>query len=139
MGLGGSAALAVAIVRALDDTFRAESLRRAHQRTRVRMRESRARHAVRHRQHGRHLRPDAAVQQYRAAALFTTLAPQVPLPIVIGISGKESLTANNVAQVRAAWQRQPARYEALFDQIDALALAGADALAQRRSRRNWAS
>jgi len=53
----------------------------------------------------------------------------VPLPIVIGISGKESLTANNVALVRAAWQRQPARYEALFDQIDQLALAGVDALA----------
>jgi hydroxymethylglutaryl-CoA reductase len=51
------------------------------------------------------------------------------LPIVIGISGKESLTANNVAQVRAAWQRQPARYEAIFDQIDRLALAGVDALA----------
>ena len=50
------------------------------------------------------------------------------MPIVIGISGKESLTANNVAQVRAAWQRQPARYEAIFDQIDRLALAGVEAL-----------
>jgi len=30
--------------------------------------------------------------------------------------------------VRAAWQRQPARYERLFDEIDALALAGAAAI-----------
>jgi hydroxymethylglutaryl-CoA reductase len=59
---------------------------------------------------------------------FSPLIPKIPLPIVIGISGKESLTANNVAQVRAAWQRQPARYEALFDQIDQLALAGVDAI-----------
>ena len=47
---------------------------------------------------------------------------------MIGISGEESLTANNVALVRAAWERQPARYETLFDQIDELALAGVDAL-----------
>ena len=59
---------------------------------------------------------------------FSTLTTPVPLPIVIGISGKESLTANNVAQVRTAWERQPARYESLFDQIDRLALAGVDAL-----------
>jgi len=65
----------------------------------------------------------------KATPRFKPLATQVALPLVIGISGKESLTANNVAQVRAAWQRQPARYEALFDQIDRLALAGVDALA----------
>src|SRR5262249_88274 len=65
----------------------------------------------------------------KATPRFKPVATKAPLPLVIGISGKESLTANNVAQVRAAWQRQPARYEALFDQIDRLALAGVDALA----------
>ena len=50
------------------------------------------------------------------------------VPIVLGISGKESLTASTVAQVRAAWERQPERYEAIFDQIAALTVAGTDAL-----------
>jgi hydroxymethylglutaryl-CoA reductase len=51
-----------------------------------------------------------------------------PIPIVIGLTGVHSLTAHTVATVRAAWQKNPARYDAIFDQIDALVVDGVDAL-----------
>jgi hydroxymethylglutaryl-CoA reductase len=51
-----------------------------------------------------------------------------PLSFVIGVSGRESLTADHVAKVRAAWQRQPGRYDRIFDDIDSLALAGVRAI-----------
>src|SRR5699024_4795382 len=48
----------------------------------------------------------------------------------IGLSCVQTLTAQTVACVRTAWQRAPQRYEAIFEQIDSLALAGARALAE---------
>ena len=51
-----------------------------------------------------------------------------PIPIVIGLSGVESLTKQTVGLVRGAWQHNPARYDAIFGQIDGLVLAGVDAL-----------
>jgi hydroxymethylglutaryl-CoA reductase len=50
------------------------------------------------------------------------------LPIVIGLSGIESLTANTVARVRQAWQRNPSLYERIFDEIDGLVGVGLDAM-----------
>jgi hydroxymethylglutaryl-CoA reductase len=128
MGLGGSAALAVAIVRSLDMRF---ALNLSSERINALAFECEKA------AHGTPSGVDNTVATYGQMVLFSNasrprfspLIPKTPLPIVIGISGKESLTANNVAQVRAAWQRQPKRYEALFDQIDQLALAGVDAVA----------
>ena len=128
MGLGGSAALAVAIVRSLDERF---ALNLSAERVNALAFECEKA------AHGTPSGIDNTVATYGQMLLysnasrprFSPLAPKWSMPIVIGMSGKESLTANNVAQVRAAWQRQPARYEALFDQIDALVLAGVDALA----------
>ena len=51
-----------------------------------------------------------------------------PIPIVIGLSGVHALTAQTVAGVRAAWQKNPGRYNAIFDQIDSLVAEGVDAL-----------
>lgn len=51
-----------------------------------------------------------------------------PFPVIIGLSGVATLTARTVGNVRSAWQRNPRRYEAIFSQIDQLALAGAQAL-----------
>jgi len=62
-----------------------------------------------------------------APAMRTLTVPE-PLPIVIGLTGTESLTAKTVAQVRERWQQQPALYEGIFDTIDSLALAAVDAL-----------
>src|SRR5699024_4141031 len=50
------------------------------------------------------------------------------IPLVIGLSGVQTLTAQTVASVRAAWQRNPHRYESIFTQIDGLAQSGAKAL-----------
>ncbi len=127
MGLGGSAALAVAIIRSLDTRF---ALNLPQERINALAFECEKA------AHGTPSGIDNTVATYGQMLLycnqsrprFSTLATKVPLPIVIGISGKESLTANNVAHVRTAWQRQPERYESLFDQIDRLALAGVDAL-----------
>jgi hydroxymethylglutaryl-CoA reductase len=127
MGLGGSAALAVAIVRALN-------LRFALNLTPERIND--LAFECEKAAHGTPSGIDNTVATYGQMLLysnasrprFSPLLPKAALPIVIGISGKESLTANNVALVRTAWQRQQSRYEALFDQIDQLALAGARAI-----------
>ncbi len=50
------------------------------------------------------------------------------LPLVVGFSGHESLTARTVAAVATAWQNNKGRYDALFDQIGDLAIAGAEAI-----------
>jgi len=54
-------------------------------------------------------------------------APE-PIPVVIGLSGVRTLTAKTVGNVRAAWQKNPECYEAIFSQIDDLALRGIEAL-----------
>jgi hydroxymethylglutaryl-CoA reductase len=61
-------------------------------------------------------------------ARFEELKLSQPLPLVIGITGRESLTANTVARVRKAWETHQARYDGIFDQIAALTIAGVDAL-----------
>lgn len=53
-----------------------------------------------------------------------------PIPVIIGLSGVATLTMQTVGRVRAAWEKNPQRYEQIFSQIDALALAGANALAK---------
>jgi hydroxymethylglutaryl-CoA reductase len=127
MGLGGSAAFAVAIVRALDVHF---ALRLSPERVNALAFECEKS------AHGTPSGIDNTVATYGQVVLydnatgprFSILTTGVPLPLVVGISGKESLTANNVALVRNAWQRQPARYDGLFDEIDRLTLAAADAV-----------
>ncbi|MGH8494908.1 MAG: mevalonate kinase family protein, partial [Gammaproteobacteria bacterium] len=56
------------------------------------------------------------------------IQPAHSLRIVIGMSGVESLTAKMVARVRAARERHPTLYERIFDEIDALALEGTEAI-----------
>ena len=127
MGLGGSSAFAVAIVRALDSHYRL-SLSLAEINALAFECEKAA--------HGTPSGVDNTVATYGKSLLyrnrgkpeFSDLSAAVPIPLVIGISGSESLTANNVARVRQAWERQPKRYERFFDDIDALTIAGADAI-----------
>jgi len=128
MSLGSSAALAVAVIRALDRhcrlglsdeavcalAFEAEKIA-----------------------HGTPSGVDNTVATYARPLLFRRGEPplvrmlelRAPIPIVIGLSGRESLTSGTVARVRAAWQRRRALYERIFDEIDALTLHGVDALA----------
>lgn len=54
-------------------------------------------------------------------------APE-PIPVVIGLSGVRTLTAKTVGNVRTGWQKDPKSYEAIFSQIDDLTLRGIDAM-----------
>ncbi|TAM66051.1 MAG: hydroxymethylglutaryl-CoA reductase, degradative [Microbacteriaceae bacterium] len=57
-----------------------------------------------------------------------TITPPHPIPVIVGLSGVRSLTAHTVEKLRAVRERQPSFFDAIFAQIDAIALAGADAL-----------
>ena len=129
MGLGGSSALAVSVIRALDSHFRlgldADAINDYA-------------FACEQAAHGTASGVDNTLATYgtpllfraagdEGAASFQQIRLAAPLPLVIGLSGKESLTAHSVARVAAAWQRRKGRYEAVFDQIDALARHAADA------------
>ena len=52
-------------------------------------------------------------------------------PIVIACSNKAGLTSTEVAGVRARYERAPQRYDALFDEIDQISLSGARLLQER--------
>ena len=127
VGLGGSAALAVSVIRALEshyglglddnriNEFAFDCERAAH---------------------GTPSGVDNTVATYGRSILFRRQDSEPtfedvklsrPLPLVIGLTGRESLTARTVANVAKAWQSNKPRYETIFDQIDALAHAGADA------------
>jgi hydroxymethylglutaryl-CoA reductase len=127
MGLGGSAALAVAVIRALDSHCR------------LGMSEETIcalAFACEQIAHGTPSGIDNTVATYGRPLLYRrgepplvrTLSLSEPLPLVIGMSGAESLTARMVSRVHDAWQRNRALYERIFDEIDALTLHALDAL-----------
>ncbi len=135
MGLGGSSALAVAIIRALDRAFglqlgNGQINDLAFECEKV--------------AHGTPSGIDNTIATYGvpllyrrpmddnatepAEPIFEEIRLSEPVPLVIGMTGKESLTAKTVARVRHAWETHQTRYDALFDQIAALTWAGVDAL-----------
>lgn len=127
MGLGGSAALAVAVIRAVDRHCRLgldddEICRLAYECEKV--------------AHGTPSGIDNTVATYGRPLLYRRGDPPLiqplefaaPLPMVIGLSGVESLTAKMVARVRQAWERNNALYERIFNEIDALTLQGIKAI-----------
>lgn len=127
MGLGGSAAMAVAIVRALDKHFR---LGLTDEQVNALAFES---EKV---AHGSPSGLDNTLACYGKAVVFRPGDPPLmeplnirePIPAVIGMTGFEGLTAKTVGRVREAWQRDKKLYERIFDQIDALTLRGIQAI-----------
>ncbi|HEY8520784.1 MAG TPA: hydroxymethylglutaryl-CoA reductase, degradative [Gammaproteobacteria bacterium] len=127
MGLGGSAAMAVAIVRALDKHFR---LGLSDEEVNLLAFES---EKV---AHGNPSGMDNTVACYARPIVFRPGTPPLveplnirqPIPAVIGMTGYEGLTAKTVGRVREAWQQDPKLYERIFDQIDALTLRGVQAI-----------
>lgn len=127
MGLGGSAATAVAIIRALDDHFRLglgdeEVNQLAYESEKV-----------------AHVTPsgiDNTVATFGRCLLYRRgepplirdVHPAQPIPMVIGMTGVEGLTAKMVARVRAAWESNERLYERIFDEIDGLALEALEAM-----------
>ncbi len=127
MGLGGSAALAVALIRAVDRHCRlglseAEVCELSYECETI--------------AHGTASGVDNTVATYGRAILYqrdnpptiTPLDLPAPVPLVIAMSGVESLTAAMVGRVRTAWERTPELYERIFDNIDALSLQAVQAL-----------
>lgn len=127
MGLGGSAAMAVAIVRALDKHFKLgltdeEVNRLAFESEKV--------------AHGSPSGLDNTLACYAKPLVFRpgdpplveTLNIKTPIPAVIGMTGYEGLTAKTVGRVRDAWKQDPKLYERIFDQIDTLVLRGVQAV-----------
>ena len=128
MGLGGSSALAVAIIRAIDHAYKLD------------LKDGRINELAFECEKAAHGTPsgvDNTVATYGSPLyyqrrdeqpLFSTLKLGQPLELVIGMTGKESLTADTVAKVRASWRQYPERYETIFDQIGHLTVSASDAV-----------
>ncbi|MDA8868919.1 hydroxymethylglutaryl-CoA reductase, degradative [Pseudomonadales bacterium] len=128
MGLGGSSALAVAIIRAIDHAYK------------LGLNDGRINELAFECEKAAHGTPsgvDNTVATYGSPLyyqrrdeqpLFSTVKLGQPLELVIGMTGKESLTADTVARVRASWQQYPERYETIFDQIGQLTMSASDAV-----------
>ena len=129
MGLGGSAAIAVAVIRALSDFFELElSSERVNE---LAFQCERA-------AHGNPSGVDNTIATYGEPLLYKQavnpndptheiVRPAKPVPLVVGMSGKESLTANMVEQVRQAHERHKITYEMVFDQLASITAEGAEA------------
>ena len=128
MGLGGSSALAVAIIRAIDHAYK------------LGLNDGRINELAFECEKAAHGTPsgvDNTVATYGSPLyyqrrdeqpLFSTVKLGQPLELVIGMTGKESLTADTVARVRASWQQYPERYETIFDQIGHLTMSASEAV-----------
>lgn len=128
MGLGGSAAMAVAIIRSLDHHYGLE-LSDEQVNALAFDCEKIA--------HGTPSGIDNTMATYGRFLLYKRGEPPLmrelqvdkPIPIVIGLCGQESLTAKMVGRVREAWQKNTSLYERIFSEINALTLQGVDAIA----------
>lgn len=128
MGLGGSAAMAVAIIRAMDVHYRL-GLSDEAVNSLVFECEKVA--------HGTPSGIDNTVATYGKFLLFRAGTPpdvrdlqvRKPIPMVIGLSGVESLTAKMVARVQHSWERNKVLYEHIFDEMELLVLQGLEAIA----------
>jgi len=130
MGMGGSAALAVAIIRALNKHFELglgdDDVRRLS---------FESENIV----HGGASGIDNTVSTYGNLIMFQkgtppkmeTLTLKEPIPIVIGLSGVESMTSKMVKQVRENAEKHSKWYDQIFKQMDELALASKEAIEKR--------
>lgn len=127
MGVGGSAALAVAIIRALS-RLRNLQLDDEHVCALAFECEKIA--------HGTPSGLDNTVATYGQAVLYRrATSPQFERitldespPLVLGLCHHPGLTVETVARVRRAWSEQRALHEQVFDAMDTIALTGLDAL-----------
>lgn len=126
-GLGASAALAVSVIRALMHSF---GLRLTDGEI------SQLAFECEQLVHGTASGIDNTVATFGRTILFRRadtgneieeLATPAPIPIVVGLTGVRSLTADTVARVRTGWEKNPQHYEAIFSEIDDLVGSGAEA------------
>ena len=130
MGMGGSAALAVAIIRALNKHFELglgdDDVRRLSFESEDIV-------------HGGASGIDNTVSTYGNLIAFQkgtppdmqTITLNESIPIVIGLSGVESMTSKMVKQVREQAEKYPKWYKQIFNQMDELAIASKAAIESR--------
>ncbi len=127
MGLGGSAALAVAIIRALDSKFGLNLDEHA-----VNELAYKSEKIV----HGSASGIDNTLATYGKFLLFKKgeppyieeVRPKEPLRFVIGLTWVESLTAKMVAKVNKSWDNNKSLYNRIFKDIDMLVLQSVKAI-----------
>jgi hydroxymethylglutaryl-CoA reductase len=127
MGMGGSAALAVAIIRAGNERFGCRLTDEE-----VNALAYRAEQIA----HGKASGIDNTVATYGRPIVYRRSDPPLvrpvtlgaPVPLVLGLSRREGLTAAMVSRVAHGWEKAPATYERLFDEMDALALNALEAV-----------
>lgn len=127
MGLGSSAAFAVAIIRAFDDLF---DLRLGDRKV------DQLAFDCEKITHGTPSGIDNNLATYGEPVLFSkssaTRTKPIKLtelpPMVVAASGVRASTLEQVAGVRARYERDPALYGMLFNEMDEMSLAGAEAL-----------
>ena len=130
-GLGGSAAVAVAIIRALDQYFEL-GLTEEQVNELAFDAETIA--------HGNPSGIDNAVATYGQMLLYRRgekplierLHLDQPIRLVIGMTGIESMTAKMVAKVRTGWEKNRVLYDRLFSEIDQLTLRALTAIKEHR-------
>lgn len=126
-GLGGSAALAVAIIRALSSYFKLkitdeEVSNLAYESELI--------------AHGSASGIDNTLATYGKFTLFKKGTPPFmqnikvpkPIPIVIGLTGIESLTAKMVAKVKQGREENQSLYDQIFDEINNLVMKSVEAI-----------
>jgi hydroxymethylglutaryl-CoA reductase len=127
MGLGGSAAFAVAVIRALDRHF---GLKLSDEDVNNLAFES---ETV---AHGTPSGIDNTMATFGRLMLFRKGNPPMrefptigkPVTFVVGMTGVETLTHKMVTRVRQNWERNTTLYEHIFSEIDAITLQGLKAL-----------
>jgi len=124
MGLGSSAAIAVALARALSDTMKLDVDDK---------RINEIAFECEKLAHGTPSGVDNTISTYAEPMLFSNdgglqveplVLQEVP-PVVIAWGNEAGLTSEQVAGVRARYERATDRYESLFDEIDQISVAGA--------------
>ena len=127
-GLGASAALAVSVIRALVHSFglalsEGEISQLAFECEQL--------------VHGTPSGIDNTVATFGQTILFRKtdagneieeLVTPIPIPVVVGLTGVRSLTADTVGRVHSGWEKNPQHYEAIFSEIDGLVMTGVEAL-----------
>jgi mevalonate kinase/isopentenyl-diphosphate delta-isomerase type 1 len=117
MGLGSSAAAAVALIRAISNYY---SLALSDEEVNQIAYESE--NIV----HGNSSGIDNTVATFNQPLLYQMNLPSLrapiqvlsPIPLVVGLSNNASLTAPMVARVQAAWQKNRQYYDSIFNAID---------------------
>ncbi len=127
MGLGGSAALAVCLIRALSECYNLNLSDK-----RVAELSFKSENIM----HGTASGLDNTLATYGTfikfkkgdPPLMTSIKAREPIPIVIGLTKTPGLTVEMVGRVRKAWHKDKKMYEKIFDEINALTLKAENAI-----------